>query len=173
MGANGKAKKSHPVLIIIISAVLLFGVYFLAMASMVSRKVRTNLSEEDKKSFAEFALMPRLADSIESYGVRGPMDPDYQIETCKYGSKEELFKAIPQVKSKMRSTEDETDYDLKSKKVKIYNLETLYPSDSKSSSFADCSLIDEDSMEKYYTWEYKVYEYNDGSYRFVIYIHTM
>lgn len=162
---------SKPVKVFLIVLGILAVVHGLAFAGIyyiVSFKGHKNLSYETKQSFANEALMPELAGSIERYGVAGFVDPECQIETYKYNSLDDLCNAIPKVRELLPSAPVEQGRDIDGKKGSVSKLESIRPFNNKTSNFADLSLIDEDSMRMYYTWNYSVIVYPDGSCRFVI-----
>ena len=85
-----------------------------------------------------------------------------------FDSIDELVSASPYLSS-YRSAQTHTGSDVKNKKATIYEIESFKPSEDKTSSLPlDTSSIKPDSQKKHWTWEYSIYEYSDGSCRFVI-----
>ena len=93
---------------------------------------------------------------------------DLQIETVKFDSIDDLVKAFPYLSS-YKSAQTHTGSDVKNKKATIYEIESFKPSQDNTSSLPlDTSSIKPESQKKSWTWEYSIYEYSDGSCRFVI-----
>ena len=155
---------------IIISAipVILIVLFFRGLFSLASFKVTGDLSEDTKVSMAEQALLPDIAEYVDRYGLRGFQDVDLQIETVKFDSIDDLVKACPYFSS-YRSAQTHTGSDFKNKKATVYEIESFKPSQDNTSSLPlDTSSIKPESQKKSWTWEYSIYEYSDGSCRFVI-----
>ena len=129
-----------------------------------------NLSEEEKASLAESALMPQIAEYIERHGLRGFQDVDNQIETRTFNSIDELVTAIPCLECyKSAGTRDGCD--IKGKSAKIYEIDEVRPCNGRSSvlplDFTSVDSAPYSTMDDW-TWKYSIYEYKDGSCRFVI-----
>ena len=155
---------------IIIAAipVILIVLFFRGLFSLAGFKVTKDLSDDAKVSQAEQALLPDIAEYVDRYGLRGFQDVDLQIETVKFDSIDDLVKACPYLSS-YRSAQTHTGSDVKNKKATIYEIESFKPfQDNKSSLPLDTSSIKPESQRKNWTWEYSIYEYSDGSCRFVI-----
>ena len=155
---------------IIIAAipVILIVLFFRGLFSLAGFKVTGDLSDDAKVSQAEQALLPDIAEYVDRYGLRGFQDVDLQIETVKFDSIDDLVNAFPYLSS-YRSAQTHTGSDVKNKKATIYEIESFKPSqDNKSSLPLDTSSIKPESQRKNWTWEYSIYEYSDGSCRFVI-----
>ena len=155
---------------IIIAAipVILIVLFFRGLFSLASFKVTGDLSEDAKVSMAEQALLPDIAEYVDRYGLRGFQDVDLQIETVKFDSIDDLVKACPYLSS-YRSAQTHTGSDFKNKKATVYEIESFKPSQDNTSSLPlDTSSIKPESQRKNWTWEYSIYEYSDGSCRFVI-----
>lgn len=171
MGDAGMSSKSATVakgIIIAAIPVILIVLFFRGLFSLASFKVTGDLSEDAKVSMAEQALLPDIAEYVDRYGLRGFQDVDLQIETVKFDSIDDLVKAFPYLSS-YRSAQTHTGSDFKNKKATIYEIESFKPSRDKTSSLPlDTSSIKPESQKKSWTWEYSIYEYSDGSCRFVI-----
>ena len=167
---------------IIIAAipVILIVLFFRGLFSLAGFKVTKDLSDDAKVSQAEQALLPDIAEYVDRYGLRGFQDVDLQIETVKFDSIDELIEtvkfdsidelvsAFPYLSS-YKSAQTHTGSDVKNKKATIYEIESFKPfQDNKSSLPLDTSSIKPESQRKNWTWEYSIYEYSDGSCRFVI-----
>ena len=155
---------------IIIAAipVILIVLFFRGLYSLASFHVTKDLSYDAKASQAKQALLPDIAQYVERYGLRGFQDVDLQIETVKFDSKSELIETFPYLSS-YGTVEPQSGRDVKAKKVTVYEIESFKPSRDKSSSLpVDTSSIKPDSQVNNWTWEYSIYEYSDGSCRFVI-----
>ena len=171
MGDAGMSSKSATVakgIIIAAIPVILIVLFFRGLFSLASFKVTGDLSEDTKVSMAEQALLPDIAEYVDRYGLRGFQDVDLQIETVKFDSIDDLVKAFPYLSS-YRSAQTHTGSDFKNKKATIYEIESFKPSKDNTSSLPlDTSSIKPESQKKSWTWEYSIYEYSDGSCRFVI-----
>lgn len=171
MGDAGMSSKSATVakgIIIAAIPVILIVLFFRGLFSLASFKVTGDLSEDAKVSMAEQALLPDIAEYVDRYGLRGFQDVDLQIETVKFDSIDDLVKACPYLSS-YRSAQTHTGSDFKNKKATIYEIESFKPSQDNTSSLPlDTSSIKPESQKKSWTWEYSIYEYSDGSCRFVI-----
>ena len=171
MGDAGMSSKSATVakgIIIAAIPVILIVLFFRGLFSLASFKVTGDLSEDAKVSMAEQALLPDIAEYVDRYGLRGFQDVDLQIETVKFDSIDDLVKAFPYLSS-YRSAQTHTGSDFKNKKATIYEIESFKPSQDNTSSLQlDTSSIKPESQKKSWTWEYSIYEYSDGSCRFVI-----
>ena len=155
---------------IIIAAipVILIVLFFRGLFSLAGFKVTKDLSDDAKVSQAEQALLPDIAEYVDRYGLRGFQDVDLRIETVKFDSIDELVSAFPYLSS-YKSAQTHTGSDVKNKKATIYEIESFKPfQDNKSSLPLDTSSIKPESQRKNWTWEYSIYEYSDGSCRFVI-----
>lgn len=171
MGDAGMSSKIATVakgIIIAAIPVILIVLFFRGLFSLASFKVTGDLSEDTKVSMAEQALLPDIAEYVDRYGLRGFQDVDLQIETVKFDSIDDLVKAFPYLSS-YRSAQTHTGSDFKNKKATIYEIESFKPSQDNTSSLPlDTSSIKPESQKKSWTWEYSIYEYSDGSCRFVI-----
>ena len=171
MGDAGMSSKSATVakgIIIAAIPVILIVLFFRGLFSLASFKVTGDLSEDAKVSMAEQALLPDIAEYVDRYGLRGFQDVDLQIETVKFDSIDDLVKACPYLSS-YRSAQTHTGSDFKNKKATVYEIESFKPSQDNTSSLPlDTSSIKPESQKKSWTWEYSIYEYSDGSCRFVI-----
>ena len=156
------------VIILIAIPVIVVVLFFRGLYSLASFHVTKDLSYDAKVSQAEQALLPDIAQYVERYGLRGFQDVDLQIETVKFDSKSELIETFPYLSS-YRTVEPQNGRDVKDKKATVYEIESFKPSiDNTSSLPLDTSSIKPDSQVKNWTWEYSIYEYSDGSCRFVI-----
>ena len=156
------------VIIFIAIPVIVVVLFFRGLYSLASFHVTKDLSYDAKVSQAKQALLPDIAQYVDRYGLRGFQDVDLQIETVKFDSKSELIKTFPYLSS-YGTVEPKSGRDVKDKKVTVYEIESFKPSRDKSSSLPlDTSSIKPDSQVKNWTWEYSIYEYSDGSCRFVI-----
>ena len=171
MGDAGMSSKSATVakgIIIAAIPVILIVLFFRGLFSLASFKVTGDLSEDAKVSMAEQALLPDIAEYVDRYGLRGFQDVDLQIETVKFDSIDDLVKAFPYLSS-YESAQTHTGSDFKNKKATVYEFESFKPSQDNTSSLPlDTSSIKPESQKKSWTWEYSIYEYSDGSCRFVI-----
>ena len=171
MGDAGMSSKSATVakgIIIAAIPVTLIVLFFRGLFSLAGFKVTKDLSDDAKVSQAEQALLPDIAEYVDRYGLRGFQDVDLQIETVKFDSIDELVSAFPYLSS-YKSTQTHTGSDVKNKKATIYEIESFKPSHDNTSSLPlDTSSIKPESQRKNWTWEYSIYEYSDGSCRFVI-----
>ena len=136
------------------------------MFSFGSFHVYGNLSDEEKTSLAKEALMPHIAAHIERYGVRGFQDPDVQIETKAFGSIDELVAAMPTLGIYKNSTVSRGS-DIKGKSAKKYELAKVNPVSNRQ-SLLPLNFSSVSDQEVYWTWEYSILEYKDGSCRLVI-----
>lgn len=158
--AKGIILAAIPVIIIVL--------FFRGLLSLASFQVTKDLSYDAKVSQAKQALLPDIAQYVDRYGMRGFQDVDLQIETVKFDSIGELAETFPYLSS-YGTVEPQSGRDVKNKKATVYEIETFKPSRDKSSSLPlDTSSIKPDSQVKNWTWEYSIYEYSDGSCRFVI-----
>ena len=171
MGDAGMSSKSATVakgIIIAAIPVILIVLFFRGLFSLAGFKVTKDLSDDAKVSQAEQALLPDIAEYVDRYGLRGFQDVDLQIETVKFDSIDDLVKACPYLSS-YRSAQTHTGSDFKNKKATVYEIESFKPSQDNTSSLPlDTSSIKPESQKKSWTWEYSIYEYSDGSCRFVI-----
>ena len=185
-------------LVIVLLAVAVPCLFFYGVYSLTKFHVHTNLSESTKNNMADFAKKPGIAPYIERYGDRGPMDIDYQIETCSFASLGALCNAVNDrvetvdyeidillgeehtsgVKSPSAPAPSKIEQavlngtprdgrDLMGKKVKVYTIESYSPMNDKTYQ-TDASY----SQEYYWDWSYSVFEYPDGTYRYVVNILT-
>lgn len=148
-------------------------VYVLPMLLLLSTanwSVHTHLNEEDRASGASQILMPSAQDSIERYGTRGFTDVEVQVESKKYDNLDELCNAIPDAGDEFRSAVNwgngRSMKDIRYKPATAYLISRHHPGGGHFSSFPTNS-VEEDSGMYYWTWEYYVYVYKDGSCRFV------
>ena len=156
------------VLILLAIPVILGVLFFRGLSSFVEFHVTKDLSYEMKASQAKQALMPEIADYIERYGLRGFQDVDLQIETVKFNSIDELVETFPCL-ARYETAETHVGRDVKNKSATVYEIETFSPSKDRTSCLPlDTSSIKPDSQINSWTWKYSIYEYNDGSCRFVI-----
>ena len=155
--------------IVIVGAFVLLGLWLLFFSfSLASFHVCGNFTDEEKLSEAKSALMPQIAEYIERSGVRGFQDPDVQIETRSFGSIDELVAAIPSLGC-YKNAETSTGRDVKGKSAKKYEIAKVCPQNGRSSVLPlNFSLVEPDSQRNSWTWKYSIYEYKDGSCRFVI-----
>jgi hypothetical protein len=140
--------------------------------SLANFQVTTDLSDEKKASLAKEALMPQIAEYIERYGTRGFQDIDLQIETRTFKIFDELVEVMPFLGS-YRNAETDSGFDVKSKSAKVYKIAEVCPRYSRPYDLPlDFSEFDSDpdSTTGYWTWKYSIYEYKDGSCRFVIFV---
>ena len=159
------------VIVIILSVLAIFyGLVFLGLSSFTRFQVHENLSYEQKASNARAALMLDVAGYVERYGLRGFQDVDCQVETVKFDSIDNLVAAIPSLECyKSSATSEGTD--IKGKKAKIYEIDRVRPCEGRKSVLPlDFSHVDKNSQEEYWIWKYSIYEYKDGSCRFVMLI---
>lgn len=180
---------------VIFLALMVAFIFIYAIHSLLSFHVHTNLSPETKAEMASLAKRPGISDYIERYGDRGPMDIDYQIETCTFPSlaalgnsinyvepvSEEIAKELglsPSVSNQsaatvtgiekaVSQTTPRTGTDLKGKKAKIYQVGYYCPASSQ-----DYESDGTYNQEDYWQWTYSVYEYPDGTYRYVVNVQT-
>ena len=165
---NHYARNLFLIIAIPVGLYLLVGMFF--MFSLASFHVTSNLSEERKASLAKEALMPQIAQYVERYGTRGFQDVDLQIETRTFGSIDELVEAMPYL-ARYKGSEVTSGSDIKGKGAKVYEIAEVCPSNSRPSVLPlDFSTIDSDGYSRMssWTWKYSIYEYKDGSCRFVI-----
>ena len=167
-----KPKKYARNVILIISIpvglYLLVGLVF--MFSLGGFHVNNNLSDEEKASLAKEALMPQIAEYVERYGTRGFQDVELQIETRTFKSIDELVEAIPYL-GRYKKSESGSGSDIKGKSARVHEIAEVRPVNSRPASLPlDFSIVDSDSSSRleYWTWKYSIYEYKDGSCRFVI-----
>ena len=176
---------------VIFLALMVAFIFIYAIHSLLSFHVHTNLSPETKAEMASLAKRPGISAYIERYGDRGPMDIDYQIETCTFPSlaavgssihveavNEEIYKVLGESSGSSSTTKTwieaavsqatpRTGKDLKGKKAKVYQVDYYCPA-SEPDYESDGSYNQED----YWEWTYSVYEYPDGTYRFVVNVQT-
>lgn len=182
-------KVFNPVpLVVVLLALMVAFIFVYGIHSIISFHVHTDLSPEKKAQMASFAKCSSMAGYIERYGDRGPMDIDYQIETCTFPSLEALDSAVHATNELKQLTDDgswevadtrswildpmaeakpTTGWDLKGKKAKVYQVDYYCPA-SEPGYVSDGSYNQED----YWEWTYSVYEYPDGTYRFVVNVQT-
>ena len=166
------------ILVILAIPVIIISLFIFGVGSLVNWKVKAASDDADKASLANQALMPGMADYVERYGMRGFQDVDLQVETCKFSSLDELYAALPSGSenaiSNALSSEPVSTSDVKGKAVKQYTVDSLRPCEStKTSLHTDVGRIEEDSQTYDWRWEYYVYEYYDGTYRFAVLISPM
>ena len=160
-------------LVIGLIPLILFLLVFAFGYSIVSWQVKTDFTSEDKVYLAQKALIPELADYVERTGTRGFQDVDLQIETCAFSSVDELCAALPpeaeDVVRRVFDSTPESAADLKRKRVKEYKIDSICPFDNRNSLLPlDLGIVDKYELMKYWEWDYSVYEYKDGTYRFVV-----
>ncbi len=177
--------------VVIFLALMVAFIFVYGIHSIISFHVHTDLSPEKKAQMASFAKCSSMAGYIERYGDRGPMDIDYQIETCTFPSlaavgssihveavNEEIDKVLGESSGSSSTTKTwieaavsqatpRTGTDLKGKKAKIYQVGYYCPA-SEPGYESDGTYNQED----YWQWTYSVYEYPDGTYRFVVNVQT-
>ena len=177
--------------VVIFLALMVAFIFVYGIHSIISFHVHTDLSPEKKAQMASFAKCSSMAGYIERYGDRGPMDIDYQIETCTFPSlaavgssihveavNEEIYKVLGKSSGSSSTTKTwieaavsqatpRTGKDLKGKKAKVYQVDYYCPA-SEPGYVSDGSYNQED----YWEWTYSVYEYPDGTYRFVVNVQT-
>lgn len=197
---NPRGKKAfNPVpLVIVLSALLTASLFIFWLYSMISFHVHTNLSQETKADMERLARCPGISGYIERYGDRGPMDIDYQIETCTFPSLAALSGSINicQEATAIEAAIDEAlarsssgqsssttgasliertiskvsprkGRDLKGKTATIYEIDHYCPASEPNYRPGDSY-----KQEDYWSWTYSVYEYKDGTYRFVVNVQT-
>ena len=104
-------------------------------------------------SLAGFKVTKDLSDDAKVSQAEQALLPDIAEYVDRYG----------------KSAQTHTGSDVKNKKATIYEIESFKPfQDNKSSLPLDTSSIKPESQRKNWTWEYSIYEYSDGSCRFVI-----
>ena len=158
------------ILIILAIPALLYGLVFCGMSSFTRWQVHEDVSYEEKARSARSALMPQVAEYVERHGLRGFQDVDCQVETRLFGSIDELTAVIPELEC-YKTSATKSGNDIKGKKVTVYEIETVRPCSGRTSVLpVDFSLVDADSQENYWIWHYSIYEYKDGSCRFVMLI---
>lgn len=112
----------------------------------------------------------KQANYIERYGVRGFVDADCQIETVTFNSMNNLTSAMPFLEC-YKDSPVSSGKDIKGKKAKVYELDTVRLFNSRSSVLPlSFDLVEKDSEKEYWTLEYIIFEYSDGTCRFVIFI---
>ncbi len=167
----------HPILRILIilltPVILYFGFMYMFVYSLTKWHVREAPGIETKTSLSNEALIPELANYVERSGTRGFQDVDLQVETCPFASIDELCAALPSgsetaIRNAMSSNPEKSS-DIKNKSVKEYKVQTICPFNSMNTSLPlNFDYLNKDGTLKYWTWEYSVYEYRDGTYRFVV-----
>ncbi len=166
--ANHYARNLFLIIAIPVGLYLLVGMFF--MFSIASFHVTSNLSEERKASLAKEALMPQIAQYVERYGTRGFQDIDLQIETRTFKNFDELVEAMPYL-ARYKDSESVSGSDIKGKSAKVYEIAEVSPCGNRPMPLPlNYGIVDSDSSSRmeYYTWKYSIYEYKDGSCRFVI-----
>ena len=159
------------VLIIIaipVALYLIIGLIF--MFSFATYQTKSNLSDEGKASLAKEALMPQIAQYVERYGTRGFQDVDLQIETRTFKNFDELVEAMPYL-ARYKDSESVSGSDIKGKCAKVYEIAEVRPCGNRPTPLPlNYGIVDSDSPStmEYYTWKYSIYEYKDGSCRFVV-----
>ena len=190
---NGKKKFDWLAFTIVSSVLLTIGLIFLCLFSMSNFRVYTDLSEAQKRDLGNMAHEGRMIPYIERYGERGPLDIDYQIETYAFASLDDLLETfahriqtvdveidkVPGITSSgdtpstgkttvtydthiedaVRNGTPRNGTDVTGKKVKVY--EISYPDRNGS-----------DSDENDWSCDYSVFEYPDGTYRYVVNVWT-
>lgn len=165
---NHYARNVFLIIAIPVGLYLLVGMFF--MFSLASFHVTSNLSEERKASLAKEALMPQIAEYIERYGTRGFQDIDLQIETRTFKNFDELVETMPYL-ARYKDSESVSGSDIKGKSAKVYEIAEVRPCGNRPMPLPlNYGIVDSDSSSimEYYTWKYSIYEYKDGSCRFVI-----
>ena len=156
------------ILIILLIPALFLGALIWWSSSMMKFKHIYYYQSDEEKAAANGTLMPDLANYIERSGLRGFQDTEEQIETVTFGSLDELTEAIPALKCYTYKPTT-NGKDIKGKKVKIYEIDSVTPFSSKTSVLPlNFNLIEPDSQKLYWNWKYSICEYKDGSCRFVI-----
>ena len=153
--------------IIIGIVVIVIGVFFYNITSPFRFRVYTHISDDKRYELASLANGGISAGCIERYGERGPMDPDYLIESHKYESLATLTSAIPSAGEAVRNGTSVSGTDLKGRSVKKYQVSYYCPAMDE-----DESDVDLDSQKSYWSWSYNVLEYPDGSYRYSAHVCT-
>ena len=146
--------------VVIFLALMVAFIFVYGIHSIISFHVHTDLSPEKKAQMASFAKCSSMAGYIERYGDRGPMDIDYQIETCTFPSLAALGNSINYVEPVSEEIAKELG---------------LSPSVSNQSAATVTGIEKSDgsyNQEDYWEWTYSVYEYPDGTYRFVVNVQT-
>ena len=157
-------------LIIAIPVALYILLFFAFVFSLVTFQVQGNLSDENKASLAREALMPQIAEYIERFGTRGFQDIDLQIETRTFNNIDELVAVMPYL-GRYKDAESSEGSDVKGKSAKVYEIAEVRPCGYRPMPIPlNYGIVDSDSPStmEYYTWKYSIYEYKDGSCRFVI-----
>ena len=167
-------KPNHFTRNVLIIIAIPVGLYFLVgllfALTLGSFQVRTDLSDEDRSSLAKEALMPQLAKNIERYGTRGFQDVDLQIETRTFKNIDELVETMPYL-VRYKNSESKSGSDVKGKSAKVYEVAEVRPNGSRPMPLPlNYGMVESDSSSRmeYYTWKYSIYEYRDGSCRFVV-----
>ena len=148
------------------SFALLFLIIVYGMVSLTSFHVHSNFTAEEKASLAKSALMPQIANYIERDGVRGFQDADLQIETKTFASIDELVAAMPSLGC-YKNSKVSRGSDVKGKSAKKYELAKVCPVSSRQ-SVLPLNFSSVSDQKVYWTWEYSILEYKDGSCRLVI-----
>ena len=197
---NGK-RTVDPIAVLIVIAGIAVPILILAgLFSLTKFRVYTNLSAKTRSQMADLARYRGIEEYIERYGERGPLDIDYQIETCTFSSIGDLGRALPgnSVAEPVDAELEEivfgtASYGSQPKPVNTVTwIEKQFAEteprngrdlkgkkvkiyELKSYSPIDHMSYDSDRAydpEDYWVWTYSVYEYPDGTYRFAANVYT-
>ena len=168
-------KNSHSTLlmVILVPVVLYITIMLVFGHSATSWHVSEVSDTGSKTSYANHTLLPGISGYIDRTGMRGFQDTELQLETREFSTLGGLYGILPQsskedLKRVMASTPTETK-DIKGTKVNEYKIDSYRPFDGKSPLLPlDLSYIQNDELKNYWTWEYSIFEYKDGTYRFVV-----
>ncbi|MBR2751676.1 MAG: hypothetical protein IKD90_11165 [Clostridiales bacterium] len=147
------------------------------LASFIKTDTRwyaqTSLSSEDKTRWSYYMFLPEAKHCFELYSNRGNRDPAYMVETLAYKSIEDMCSDLPEeceaaILQAHGSAPEETE-DIRGVKVKQYEVRNdLLP------------IISEDEVSRKYgpyslgcPRKYYINEYEDGTYRFVMFFQTI
>lgn len=168
MNSSKQTIRAYLIFFLILAAIIGFALF--SIAWITTFHVHKNLSYNEKTQYANYALMPDIANYIERYGVRGFMDADCQIETVTFNSINNLTSAMPFLEC-YKDSPVSSGKDIKGKKAKVYELDTVRLFNSRSSVLPlSFDLVEKGSEKEYWTLEYSIFEYSDGTCRFVIFI---
>lgn len=135
-------------------------------------EVHEPMTAEQQDKYSNMALFPELAPCFERYGVKGMRDAEYQVESYKYNSLDEMYEALPEgceeaIEYTFENAEPTASEDITGTAVTCYQIDYVLP------------LLDEDTIPEeyeFYTYgafhDYYVFEYEDGTYRFATVIST-
>ncbi|MBR4732264.1 MAG: hypothetical protein IK081_05805 [Lachnospiraceae bacterium] len=143
----------------VVGSVVLMIVFFVSVLRWQVHEV----TPEDRANYAEYDILPELADTYERYGTNGIQDVVSQRETYAYPSLNDLCNAMPEVcaaaiRKTLSETEPHETKDIKGVKVKSYAID-----------LADLQIPvpDEDTPHRHDSISFYVFEYKNGEYRFV------